>query len=74
MTPTPDQATALGEITSARRRGAFHLLTGSAGTGKTTLMQDVVREFRRRCLRVDVLCQTVHSLLSLKPYADGRAA
>lgn len=79
---------------SARRPGATHLLTGYAGSGKTTLMQRVASEMRRG--RADVVmtapthkavavlsqklreagldgisCCTIHSLLSLQPYADG---
>jgi len=40
------QAQALFEIEQAYERGARHLLTGFAGSGKTTLMQQVARIFK----------------------------
>jgi len=40
------QAQALFEIEQAYERGARHLLTGFAGSGKTTLMQQVARIFQ----------------------------
>ena len=40
------QAQALFEIEQAYERGARHLLTGFAGSGKTTLMQQVARVFQ----------------------------
>lgn len=40
------QAQALFEIEQAHERGARHLLTGYAGSGKTTLMQQVARIFQ----------------------------
>lgn len=45
---TPDQEAALAEINSANRAGEFHLLTGYAGSGKTTLVQRFARESEAR--------------------------
>lgn len=41
---TSDQARALREIAAAAEPGLHHLLTGSAGTGKTTIVVDFVRK------------------------------
>jgi type II secretory pathway predicted ATPase ExeA len=50
-----DQSAALSEIMTAyREKRARHLLTGYAGTGKTTLMQSVVTELRKEGARVEV--------------------
>ncbi|MEZ7136161.1 ATP-dependent RecD-like DNA helicase [Komagataeibacter sp. SM21] len=45
---TACQERALAEILAARGVSATHLLTGYAGTGKTTLMQQVARALRKR--------------------------
>ncbi len=59
LTLNDDQETALAEILASyhgmRRR---HLLTGYAGTGKTTLMQAVVRELRKAKVEVVVTAPT----------------
>lgn len=53
------QGAALREILEARDAGrARHLLTGYAGTGKTTLMQAVVRELKALKLAVAVTAPT----------------
>ncbi|MBN8927436.1 MAG: hypothetical protein BGO51_06540 [Rhodospirillales bacterium 69-11] len=46
LTLTPDQEKALGEILEARKRGRHFLLSGYAGTGKTTLMQRVAQALK----------------------------
>lgn len=45
---TTCQERALAEILTARETCATHLLTGYAGTGKTTLMQRVARALRKQ--------------------------
>ena len=53
------QGAALREILEARDDGRpRHLLTGYAGTGKTTLMQAVVRELKALKLAVAVTAPT----------------
>lgn len=94
MILTDDQSRALSEILDAQEPGVQFLLTGYAGSGKTTLMQKVALEFRDRRKEVVVTapthkavavlatkmkaaglegigCTTIHSLLGLKPVADG---
>lgn len=58
ISPTDDQRQALREIHAANKPGNRHLLVGSAGTGKTTLMQDVVREFQAMGLSVALTAPT----------------
>jgi exodeoxyribonuclease-5 len=87
------QAKAKEEIFASIIMRRFHLLTGYAGTGKTTLMQDIAIECRARGLsivltapthkavsvlerklkaaRIEIPCQTIHSLLSLRPKPQG---
>jgi exodeoxyribonuclease-5 len=91
VTLNQDQAQALEEILAAHGGGrcARHLLTGYAGTGKTTLMQAVASKLQalgksvvltaptNKAVKVlaakvqeaglKVPCQTIHSLLGLKP-------
>lgn len=94
ITLNADQQRALGEILDAHIPGQQHLLTGFAGSGKTTLMQAVALAFIARAQSVvlsatthkavavlaakinqagidGVECVTIHSLLSLKPQAQG---
>lgn len=47
ITPTPDQARALVEIQRAAAPGQHHLLTGYAGSGKTTSMQAYAQAAKR---------------------------
>ena len=61
---TLDQANALSEIGVAVRAGERHLLTGYAGSGKTTLMQEVARE-NRRLHRSVVLTAPTHKAVSV---------
>ena len=55
---TPCQSRALGEIMAAYDQGGFHLLTGYAGTGKTTLMREVALAFLDRRREVVVSAPT----------------
>ena len=93
MILNPGQERALAEILAAFNPSDRHLLTGYAGSGKTTLMQSVAIEFQKRKRSVvltapthkavavlasktkqagiPVECQTIHSLLSLKPETKG---
>lgn len=70
-----------------------HLLLGNAGTGKTTLMQEIAKEHhaaghrivltapthkavavlerKLKAAHIDISCRTIHSLLSLRPKAQG---
>lgn len=64
MNLTLDQSRALDEIMKAYRPGAKHLLTGYAGTGKTTLMQEVTRELLKRRLSV-VLTAPTHKAVAV---------
>jgi ATP-dependent exoDNAse (exonuclease V) alpha subunit len=79
------------EASIIMRRG--HLVTGSAGTGKTTLMQEIAKEHhakrhrivltapthkavsvlerKLKAAHIDIRCQTIHSLLSLRPKSQG---
>lgn len=58
------QAAALDEIMARARYGNRHLLTGHAGTGKTTLMQAVARELLRRGMKT-VLTAPTHKAVSV---------
>lgn len=58
VTLNAGQRKALIEIKTAFERGARHLLTGYAGSGKTTLMQAVVQSFMDRGLTVVVTAPT----------------
>ena len=93
MILNPGQERALAEILGAFNPGDRHLLTGYAGSGKTTLMQRVALEFQKhkravvltapthkavsvlaaktKQAGIPVECQTIHSLLSLKPETRG---
>lgn len=64
MILTPDQSLALDQIIAAQRPGARHLLTGYAGTGKTTLMQHVARTFSEHGLRLSLTAPT-HKAVSV---------
>ena len=69
MTPvvlTLDQELALAQIVAAQGGGNHHLLTGYAGSGKTTLMQDVVREFSRQRLDLAVSAPTHKAVAVLR--------
>ncbi|MFH5927130.1 ATP-dependent DNA helicase [Roseomonas xinghualingensis] len=61
-----DQERALDEIVAARRPGQRHLLTGYAGSGKTTLMQHVARQFTRKGLDVVLTAPTHKAVAVLK--------
>ena len=54
VTLTEDQARAKAEIMASIEMRRQHLLTGSAGTGKTTLVQIIAAELKNR--RIDVRC------------------
>lgn len=59
ITLNDDQQSALDAILAARASGAKrHLLTGYAGSGKTTLMQEVVRRLGERHDRVAITAPT----------------
>lgn len=59
MNLTPDQDKALAEIIAAHDAGTSrHLLTGYAGSGKTTLMQHVARHFSENKRHVVVTAPT----------------
>lgn len=59
ITLNEDQQRALDEILTARARGGTrHLLTGYAGSGKTTLMQEVVRHLEERGDKVAITAPT----------------
>lgn len=59
-----DQQIALKEIVASIDRGLPHLLTGYAGTGKTTLMQAVVADLKKRRSRFVVTAPT-HKAVSV---------
>lgn len=61
---TLDQQRAFDEIIKAREPGHRHLLTGYAGTGKTTLMQRVAAEFQARGKTVALTAPT-HKAVSV---------
>jgi exodeoxyribonuclease-5 len=66
-----DQSAALSEIMTAyREKRARHLLTGYAGTGKTTLMQSVVTELRKEGARVVVTAPTHKAVQVLRRKMD----
>lgn len=67
------QTAALAQIETAYERGARHLLTGHAGSGKTTLMQSVARVFSDRGLSVCMTAPThkAVAVLSRKMEQDG---
>jgi exodeoxyribonuclease-5 len=72
ITLTPDQGRALTEISVARMRGERHLLTGYAGSGKTTLMQEVTRTLRKEKLDV-VLTAPTHKAVAVLSTKLARA-
>src|SRR3954447_22542563 len=60
-----DQTSAMAEILVAFRNGETrHVLTGNAGTGKTTLVQALVAELRNRKVSVCVTAPT-HKAVSV---------
>lgn len=59
-----DQFDARAEILAAREAGAFHLLTGYAGSGKTTLTQDLARHWDSAGVDV-VLTAPTHKAVSV---------
>jgi exodeoxyribonuclease-5 len=61
---TPDQDRALAEILAAREPGSRYLLTGYAGSGKTTLMQEVARALLKKRLSV-VMTAPTHKAVSV---------
>lgn len=66
-----DQSAALSEILSAYRdKKSRHLLTGYAGTGKTTLMQSAVTELRKLGARVCVTAPTHKAVQVLRRKLD----
>lgn len=64
MELTSCQSRALGEIMAAYNRGGEHLLTGYAGSGKTTLMREVAQAFKDRRREVVVSAPT-HKAVSV---------
>lgn len=64
MTLTEDQARALREILAVEEPGGKHLLTGYAGSGKTTLMQRVAAAFQDQGKEVAVTAPT-HKAVSV---------
>ena len=59
LTLSESQDIAFKEILSSYENGKpNHLLTGFAGTGKTTLLQEVVRALFQRCARVAITAPT----------------
>lgn len=64
ITLNAGQDAALGEIMAARAKRGQHLLTGYAGSGKTTLMQEVARRFQAKRLTV-VLTAPTHKAVSV---------
>ena len=87
------QLRARDEIEASIEMRRPHLLLGNAGTGKTTLMQEIAREHhaaghnivltapthkavavlerKLKAAHIDIMCRTIHSLLSLRPKAQG---
>jgi exodeoxyribonuclease-5 len=63
---TADQQKAADEILNAHERGARHLLTGYAGSGKTFLMQHLARQWRGRGLSVALTAPTHKAVAVLK--------
>jgi exodeoxyribonuclease-5 len=61
---TPDQDRALAEILAAQERGGRYLLTGYAGSGKTTLMQALARKLVARHQSV-VLTAPTHKAVAV---------
>lgn len=88
-----DQTRAREEIEASIIMRRPHLLLGNAGTGKTTLMQEIAKhhheqkhrivltapthkavavlERKLKLAGIDISCRTIHSLLSLRPKAQG---
>lgn len=64
ITLNEGQAKALAEILNAQERGSRHLLTGYAGSGKTTLMQALAREVLKRRQSV-ALCAPTHKAVAV---------
>jgi exodeoxyribonuclease-5 len=58
LTLTPDQERAASEILEAQGAGDRYLLTGYAGSGKTTLMQELTRRWKARGLKVALTAPT----------------
>jgi exodeoxyribonuclease-5 len=73
MVLTDGQSRALVEILEAQEVGTPHLLTGFAGSGKTTLMQEVAKAFCAQPLDVVVTAPThkAVSVLARKIQAAG---
>lgn len=89
----PSQQKARDEIEASIIMRRPHLLLGNAGTGKTTLMQEIAKlhharkdkiiltapthkavavlERKLKAAHIDIPCRTIHSLLSLRPKAQG---
>ena len=59
-----DQEAALSAIKSAYAHGCHYLLTGYAGSGKTTLMQQFARDMRKRRLDI-VLTAPTHKAVAV---------
>lgn len=60
----PDQEKALAEILAAREPGGFHVLTGYAGSGKTTTMQALARRVKALGLEI-VLTAPTHKAVAV---------
>ena len=87
------QQKARDEIEASIIMRRHHLLAGNAGTGKTTLVQEIAKhhhakgdkivltapthkavavlERKLKLAGIDIPCRTIHSLLSLRPKAQG---
>jgi energy-coupling factor transporter ATP-binding protein EcfA2 len=70
---TADQMRAKDEIVAEAKRGNTHLLTGYAGTGKTTLVQEVVRDLstQRRSVVLTAPTHKAVRVLAQKAEAIG---
>jgi exodeoxyribonuclease-5 len=69
----PDQAKALSEIMAVLGRGQTHLLTGYAGSGKTTLVQHFARVATGQGLKVVLTAPTHKAVAVLQNKLRGAA-
>ena len=90
MNLNDSQTKAFEEIEQSIIMRRAHLLTGGAGTGKTTLLQEIAKKYATKIVLtapthkavavlerklkmadIHIECRTIHSLLSLRPKAQG---